>query len=140
MLNKLIEQSSEKYRGFYSWNSLAISLDKLQLRLQFKEREIWSCHMGVNVGDEQMGVGDEFLRPVVIVRKFNNHVAWALPLTRKTKDNGYYFIFRFNERELVSAILSQLRLIDAQRLHHIIGLISKSDFTNIKERLKALLP
>ena len=40
------------------------------------------CHLGANVGFEQDGIGEDFLRPVLILRKFNVYMFWALPLTK----------------------------------------------------------
>lgn len=39
-----------------------------------------------------------------------------------------------------TAVLSQIRLIDAKRLRRQIGYISKEDFKELKKKLKALLP
>ncbi len=94
----------------------------------FHEREIWFCHLGVNVGFEQNGLGDDFLRPIIIFRKFNNEIFWGIPLTKKSKNTKYYFTFSFSKRGENTAILSQIRLIDARRLSYHIGEISEIDF------------
>jgi len=114
-------------------------------RLFFHEREVWYCHLGENVGFEQDGNGDQFLRPVAIVRKFNNEILWGVPLTRTQKDLPYYFSFTLSVvaetlDEKSTAILSQMRLIDAKRLRRLIGYISEKDFVQLKTKLKALLP
>jgi mRNA interferase MazF len=83
--------------------------------------------------------GDEFLRPVVVVKKFNNEVLWAIPLTTKEKEGKYYFSFTLGEDGVSTAILSQLRLIDAKRLEYKIGNISKSDFKILKTKLTQLI-
>jgi len=93
------------------------------------------------VGFEQDGFGDDFLRPIVIFRKFNNEIFWGIPLTKKEKNNTeYYFTFSFSERGKNTAILSQIRLIDARRLSYHIGEISEIDYRALKDKLKALLP
>jgi hypothetical protein len=88
------------------------------------------------------------LRPILIVRKFNNEVLWALPLTRTSKpDNPYYASFdytAFPEVEgapLLSsvAILSQLRLIDGKRLRYKIGTAHEDEFGLLKEKIRRLL-
>jgi mRNA interferase MazF len=110
-------------------------------RALFHEREIWGCKLGENIGFEQDGKGDSFLRPVLILRKFNQEVLWTLPLTTAKKENHpYYFNFSFQENVQSSAILSQIRLIDAKRLNHQLGYMNKSDFTEVKKKLKELLP
>jgi len=50
----------------------------------FYEREVWWCITGVNVGVEIAGKHELFLRPVVVIRKFNKHMALIVP-TNNTK-------------------------------------------------------
>jgi len=106
----------------------------------FHEREIWYCALGVNVGFEEDGKGKDFLRPVIIFRKFNGIVFFGIPLTHTKKDKPFYFSFSFGSHNESVAVLSQLRLIDASRLNHKIGEISKKDFVALTEKLKALFP
>ncbi len=127
-------------KDYINWNKKKIQIDEIKNRPFFHEREIWFCHLGVNVGFEQDGSNDEFLRPVVIVRKFNNSIFLAVPLTRTNKKNQFYFQFIFNENEKSTAILSQIKLIDGRRLSYKIGDISEIDFIELKKKLKALIP
>ncbi len=113
----------------------------MQNRPFFHEREIWFCYLGINVGFEQDGSSEEFLRPVVVVRKFNNSIFLGVPLTRTEKKTEFYFQFQFEDDSVQStAILSQVRLIDSRRLSYKIGNISEEDFLKLKEKLKALIP
>lgn len=78
-------------------------------------------------------------------RKFNNEIFWGVPLTRTEKNLPFYFTFRLrSETEIQeipsTAVLSQIRLIDAKRLRRMIGHISEKDFILLKKKLKALLP
>lgn len=43
-------------------------------RVFFHEREIWLCHLGENIGFEQGGKAFQFLRPVIVLQKFNNQI------------------------------------------------------------------
>jgi len=47
-----------------------------KVRPFFHGREIWFCAIGANIRFEQDGSGTEFLRPVVIIKKFNKEVFW----------------------------------------------------------------
>ncbi|MDP3697298.1 MAG: type II toxin-antitoxin system PemK/MazF family toxin [Candidatus Taylorbacteria bacterium] len=132
-------------KDFQKWHSKKSEIDKIGKRPFFHEREIWYCNLGVNVGFEQDGSGDDFLRPVVIVRKFNNEIFWGVPLTKSDKKisknaEKYYFPFSFASNTKSAAILSQIRLIDARRLSHHIGEISQGDFKVLNAKLKVLLP
>ena len=115
-------------------------------RLFFHEREIWYCHLGENIGFEQDGRGDQFLRPLVIIRKFNNDIFWGVPLTRTQKDLPFYFTFAIqsatgtNDHDMSTAVLSQVRLVDAKRLRRMIGYISEKELALLRKKLKALLP
>ena len=98
------------------------------------------CLLGINIGFEQDGRGEEFLRPIIVVKKFNNEVFWGLPLTKNTKKNKYYYpIEPIAGREASTVILSQVRLIDAKRLKYKIGDITEVEFVEIKKRLTEFL-
>ncbi len=127
-------------KDFKKWHDKKSQVNEIVERPFFHEQEVWFCHLGVNVGFEEDGSGDDFLRPIVVIRKFSNEVFWAVPLTRTEKKNKYYFKFTFNTHNVSFAILSQIRLIDARRLSYKIGDISDKDFRLLKEKLKALLP
>lgn len=129
-------------KDFTKWHKMKTDVNDLKNRVFFHEREIWFCSVGLNVGFEQDGVGEDFLRPVLIVRKFNNEIFWGIPLTKsdKPKDSRYYYSFSFIENITSLAILSQIRLIDAKRLARQIGTMKEGDFEKIKQKLKALLP
>lgn len=126
-------------RDFDRWNARKKKIDSSEERAGFKVRDIWYLHMGKNVGFEQDGKGDTFLRPVIIFRKFNQEVFWGIPLTGVHKKGPYYQIIPdINGREN-SAILSQLRLYDSKRLSHQIGVLEESVFGEIKQRLNDLI-
>jgi len=133
-------------KDFENWMPLKQTLhNNEEPRLFFHEREVWYCHLGENIGFEQDGQGGLFLRPVIIIRKFNNEIFWGIPLTRNQKNLPFYFNFyiQFGNSsvdEQSTAILSQIKLIDGKRLRRIIGYISERDFKQLKKKFKALLP
>lgn len=126
-------------KDFRKWHHLKTDIDKSGKRLFFHEREIWFCHLGANIGSEENGRGDAFLRPVIVARKFNSEIFWAIPLARTQKEKAFYFSFQLDGAVSV-AMLSQIRLVDARRLRRRIGTIAQTDFVLLKEKLKALLP
>lgn len=137
-------------KDFQKWHSKKSLIHESENRPGFHEREVWWCALGVNVGFEQDGGGRDFLRPVIVFRKFNNEIFWGIPLTNAKKDTEFYFpfsIFQFDvaakeepKKILSSAILSQIRLIDAARLNHKFGDIVAADFELLTKKFKALLP
>ncbi|MBU6390226.1 type II toxin-antitoxin system PemK/MazF family toxin [Patescibacteria group bacterium] len=136
-------------KDFQKWHDKKTLINESEKRPGFHEREVWWCALGVNEGFEQDGGGKDFLWPVAVFRKFNNEIFWGIPLTQTKKDTAFYFqfhIFQFDtdgkepKKIPSTAILSQMRLIDASRLSHKLGDIVNADFKTLKKKFKALLP
>ena len=74
-------------REYDSWFLAKGEIEKQddQPNIYFQEGEIWWCRLGVNVGHEEDGKGSSHSRPVLIFKKFNRFVFWALPLSTKLK-------------------------------------------------------
>lgn len=125
-------------KSFNVWHDEKNYLHADKLRAYFHEREVWFASVGLNIGFEQDGRGDKSLRPVVVIKKFNAMVLWCAPLTTASKSGKYYYTFMLNDA-YSTAILSQIRLIDAKRLQYKLGTVSTECFVQIKERLKQLL-
>lgn len=125
-------------KNFIDWHKIKRRVEKKENRVYFQPRDIFFCSIGENVGFEQDGRGKEFLRPVVVVKKFNNEVFLGIPLTRTEKKGKYYFVFNLNNPKSV-AILSQIRLFDAKRIKYKVGMINEKDFSVLKEKVKQLL-
>ena len=121
------------------WHKIKTFLHNEKPRIYFHLGEVWFCNLGANIGFEQDGDGKEYLRPVIILRKFNNEIFWAIPLTKTKKEGRYYYHFYFRDDSGSTAILSQIRLLDAKRLKYKTGTVSQSDFAEIKQKLKQLL-
>jgi mRNA interferase MazF len=126
-------------KEFQKCHGKKAEVDEKRSRVYFHEREIWFCHLGANVGFEQDGKGELFGRPVIIFRKFNNEVFWALPLTTKSKKGRFYYPIDLKDGVHRMAILSQLRLLDAKRLYQKIAVITKADDKALEEKIIGLL-
>ena len=106
----------------------------------FREKEVWWVALGVNIGFEQDGKGEEFRRPILILKKFNKFVVLAVPLTTRIKKNKYYISCDLVEDKLPRmVIISQLRLIDTRRFIDKLGVVENSSFVQIKNAIKAML-
>ncbi len=102
-------------------------------RVFFHEREVWWCSLGANVGFEQDGKGGKFARPVLVFKKFNKEVFWALPLSTRIKKGKFYANVDLRDDIPRVAIVSQLRLIDGKRLIDKIGVIDESNYKDIQK-------
>ena len=126
-------------KDFEKWGIEKKLLDNKIYKIPvFHAQEIWWCSMGVNIGDEQDGKNDLFERPVLILRKFNNGLAWVVPISTKIKDGPYYFIITHDGIQF-SVILSQLRLVSAKRFQRFVRKVSRGQFYQIQEKVKSLL-
>ena len=89
-------------------------IPKERLR-SFKEREVRWCYIGVNVGSEMMGKNDNFTRPVLITKKYNNNLFLGVMLTSSDRSEYAYKISKDGEKTS-KVSLSSLRTFDARRL------------------------
>jgi mRNA-degrading endonuclease toxin of MazEF toxin-antitoxin module len=126
-------------KNFDEWNKLKKKIDNSKNFLKFNEREVWFVNMGLNVGFEQDGKNKDYLRPVIIFRKFNKHLFWAMPLTKNIKNNKYYFNLKIR-KNYNSAILSQIKSMDSKRLRYRIAIINEKDLFNLSKKLQELFP
>ena len=127
-------------KDFKKWHDEKSTIHEKRPYVFFQEREVWFCSLGVNVGYEQDGSGAEFLRPIVVLKKFNTEILFAVPLTKgKKKERPFYFALSFRPRVRSTAILSQLRLLDAKRLRYKAGTVSEDVFKKLKAKIRQLL-
>ncbi|MDB5265516.1 MAG: hypothetical protein JWM39_229 [Parcubacteria group bacterium] len=121
-------------KNLTKWNKRKIQIDSRKERPFFKEREIWWLALGENVGSEQNGKGRSFRRPVLVYKKFNTELFWAIPLSEKIKENNpYYMPIILEDGSSESAITSQMRPLDAKRLLKRMGIISKEEHQRIRK-------
>ena len=104
-----------------------------------KGGEVWMSVLGKNIGFEQNGSGDNFSRPVLIIKKFNNHMFWTIPLSTKQKNFDFYFNYTDPNNQKVSVILAQIRLLSVKRLKRKLYDIPDVLFNQIKQKLKSFL-
>lgn len=123
---------------FNDWNKFKINLQKSYKKVFFHEREIWFCALGKNIGSEEDGKNENFERPVLILRKFNNDIFLGFPLTSQEKEGVFYFELDYEIKSNI--ILSQIRLLDQKRLMRKIRTIYKQEFKEIIKKFTDLLP
>ncbi len=104
----------------------------------YSVREIWWCKLGVNIGSEQDGKGENFLRPCVIVRGFGADTCLVLPLTTSAKSHPLRVPVGLVDGKEARANLSQLRLIDTRRLVEKVGFLDKDTFLILIKRVRDL--
>ncbi|MFA6486072.1 MAG: type II toxin-antitoxin system PemK/MazF family toxin [Candidatus Magasanikbacteria bacterium] len=124
---------------FVAWIRIKAKIHLSEKSVYFREGEIWWVNLGANVGHEEEGKNDNFERPILALKKFNEHLLWAIPLTTKTKeDNPYYYQYALGGKEY-AAILPQLRILSSKRLIRRIGMFPVADYEKIREAIKKLI-
>jgi mRNA interferase MazF len=123
------------------WNSVKKRTEKKENRVGFKEREIFWVRLGQNIGSEEFGKGNEFQRPVLILRKLTRDIFMGLPLTSTLKDNDYFYTFMYETKRGTvhnSAMILQLKTFDKKRLMTRIGMVNKKDYNHILKKVRDL--
>lgn len=128
-------------KKFHDWHLIKHELHhKEGPSVFFKEREIWWCCVGYNIGWEINGKNADFSRPILVVRKFGLDSFLGLPLTSTTKEDYFHY-----KLEAVvtgkegSVVLSQIRHLDAKRLVRKMGVMPKEVFKSVKLKVKSML-
>lgn len=126
-------------KDFNSWNLEKQNLESAGPNdVIFHKGEIWWCSIGVNIGSEQDGKNKLYERPVLVLRKFNNRMAWVLPMTTKNREGDYYHQLDHNG-VISSAILSQLKLVSVKRFRRFVRKISQHQFSIIQDKIIKLV-
>lgn len=126
-------------KQFDEWNEVKKNIHaKKQLAL-FKERDIFWANIGENVGYEQCGKGDDFTRPVLVLKKFTTTMFFGIPLSTQPKNGSFFFSFEFIAGQSSTALLVQAKMFDVKRLDRKIGTMKKEDFEQLKNQMRSLL-
>jgi len=121
-------------KDFNKWNTKKKQIDAKEARLFFHQGEIWWVNLGLNIGYEMNGKGDEYMRPVIILKKYNEFSFLALPLSTSKKINQYKISVGVVDGKEACASLSQMRNIDSKRLINRVGYIKAPLFSEIKKK------
>jgi mRNA interferase MazF len=126
---------------FDEWNKIKkqIEADICQSMYFPQVGEVWMSAVGRNIGYEQNGSGENFSRPMLVVKKFNNQIFWSVPLSTRQKSFDFYYNFTDPQSNKVYAILAQMRLVSLKRLNRKLYDISPIYLEEVKTRLKGFL-
>lgn len=131
----IIQMSFCMKNDFDRWNRLKKATDAIDEagRLFYREGEIWWVRLGKNVGYEFDGKSQEFTRPVIVLKKYNQYSFLAAPLTTTQKPNPYRLAIGTVDGRQSFATLSQLRNIDSKRLVKKITFVSADALDAIRK-------
>ncbi len=107
-------------------------------RVFFREREIWWCSIGLNVGCEENGKGELFNRPILILKKYGTESFYGIPISTTKKSGSFYFSININGIKS-TCLLTHGRLLDFRRLTQKIITLDEHNFQTIRKAVKDLL-
>src|SRR3989344_2521308 len=127
-------------KNFKQWNIEKEQLNHRELPLDFffLEREIWGAAIGINIGREMDGKNDNYERPILVIKKINEELLWAMPITSTQKNEGGFCSIIYKDKPYTLAI-QQMRTLSSNRLLRMIARISETDFVKILENISQFL-
>lgn len=124
-------------KDFDQWNEKKKQIDNSDYRVNFHEREIWWCSVGINVGSEQDSNSSNYSRPVLILKQFTENIFLGIPLTTKIRTGQFRYRMKIGSIEN-DLLLMQIRTFDSKRLIRIIGNVNQKQFDKILEEVNIL--
>ncbi len=123
---------------FDLWNDQKKNISQTIFTRFYKEREIWWCNLGKNIGSEQDGKGDYYERPVLVIKAFSRSVCLIIPLTTSAKESKFYYKVGVIDEKDASVVISQIKLINTRRLTNRISILDDGIFQNIRKTIRDL--
>ncbi len=125
-------------KHFDVWNHQKKEIDAKEHLTGIKERDVVFIHMGQNIGFEQNGKGEAFLRPVIVLHVFNRGLFFGVPLTSKSKTGDFFETVHYMKNGATienTAILIQAKSYSAKRVKYKTGYLPKESFESLKEKV-----
>lgn len=120
-------------KDFNSWTKKKIIIDQNTDYNHPKEKEIWWCSVGINIGTEVYGKGNDYTRPVLIINAAGSESFIGIPLSSKIKNKKYSCIIKTDDKKLHTALVYQIRSFDKRRLTKKIYDLSADEYLKIKQ-------
>ena len=121
-------------KNFDYWNSLKKKLHNKVKYQHPKEKEIWWCSVGLNIGSEVFGKGVFLSRPVLVINAESSESFIGIPLTSKLKNKRYACVIKTEDQKLHTALVYQIKNFDKRRLIKKAYQLNDSEY----EKLKAI--
>lgn len=116
---------------------MAEEIEERELKDVYAGKIYWA-NIGAGIGPEEVGKGDRFTRPVLVLEKINERTVLAIPITSQPKKlRGYREIVVAGKIETLA--FCQARPIDALRIEGSIDEVAFSELEQIwKHYIKVL--
>jgi mRNA interferase MazF len=130
-------------KRFDEWNETKKLVESNDRKVGIKPRELFWVKIGQNIGSEEYGKGENFTRPVIIIRKLTYDLFLGVPTTTTAKHDDYFHTFEYNYESKgivkASAMILQVKVFSIKRLMNRIGIVDKENFKMIQEKIKGLI-
>ena len=126
-------------KDFEKWSFAKKDIHEKRKNNWVRERDIWWCQLGINIGYEQDGTSENFERPVIIIKTFSKFSCLIVPLTTSSKENKFYFNVGMIDGKDASAIISQIRLIDTRRMEEKVGKLNMEIYEKLKKSIQSMI-
>ena len=126
-------------KNFDEWNKKKKMIHNNNDVKLYHTRELWWASLGVNIGSEQDGSGENYDRPILILKGLSKETCIVLPLTSSLEKHKMRIPIKKVQGKEASVLISQIRVIDTKRLIYKIGFLDKNIFDNIRKIIKDLL-
>ena len=125
-------------KDFINWGKTKIKLDGLATFRHPKEKEIWWCGIGVNIGSEVYGKGVRFSRPVLVINAEGGETFVGIPLTSGVKTKKYSCVIKTDDEVLHTALVYQIRSFDKRRLQEKMYTLSDKEYSLVYKYFQKL--
>lgn len=133
----MLEQESSDYN---LWNVVKIQASKSKPK-SIKNGNIYWVKIGKNIGCEVFGKGENFTRPVLVIKQFNTKstLFLGIPLSSKIKNHPLCYVFVDSKNKSQNAMLSQMRVFDTRRIVSRCSKIDENELRNVIKKISAIL-
>lgn len=125
-------------KDFHDWNKKKIKIDENRTFNHPKEKEIWWCSVGMNVGSEVYGKGHDYTRPVLVINAEGSESFIGIPLTSNIKNKKYSCVIKTDDNTLHTVLVYQIRSFDKRRLTERKYTLSSEEYSKIEKYFKKL--
>ena len=128
--------SGQEISDYHLWNTAKIKTAQSKPK-NIQNGHIYWTKIGKNIGCEVFGKNLDFVRPVLVVKRFSikSSLFLGIPLTSKIKNNSHSYIFTDSKNRQQNALLNQMRVFNTRRIVSRCGKINYDDLKKIAVRL-----
>lgn len=123
-------------KDFDEWNNQKKNIQENGTSKYYHPRDIWWSSLGLNIGFEQDGKDNKFLRPILILKAFGPDICLVVPLTTSPHKHTFRIPIGLIDGKEAKVILSQIKVMDTKRFVKKLEVLDKSIFQEIQKHIR----